>query len=191
MSTDPNASFGDAPVPELRSLASGTGSLAQSARLKQLNVARGIMFVVGALTIAFNVFQYSMVGSLVDGEVQKQLDVIARQGRMVDPAKVAEFKAAAVRSVQLVAMGLIGLGVLYIVFGLIVRKYPVPVTIAALVIYVATTVIFGILSPETLVQGIIFKVIIVVALVKAVQAALAYQRALDSAGFSENAGISG
>jgi hypothetical protein len=47
------------PAPELPSLAgggeSGLSSLAQSAREKQINRARAILFIIGALTIVANI----------------------------------------------------------------------------------------------------------------------------------------
>jgi hypothetical protein len=179
MSSIPDPALNPQPA-SLPSLAGGTGSLAQSARLKQLNVARGIMYAVGILTIVINLGQMAMIDSLVNDAIDKQVAEVTRQGRVVDPIKVGEVKASAKCVTQLVAIGLIGIGILYLVFGAIIKKYPVPVTIAGLVIYVGTAVIFAILSPETLAQGLIIKAIVVVALVKALQAALAYQKAVPS-----------
>ena len=71
---------------------------------------------------------------------------------------------------------LIGLGVLYIVMGMFVKQYPVPLTIAALVLYIGSAAVFAILDPATLASGIIVKILIIVGLAKAVQAALAYER---------------
>jgi len=119
--------------------------------------------------------------AMVDNEIDKQLDQeaakIVQQGRMIDQVKFAEIKQAAKRVGHLIMYGVIGLGVLYIVFGLLIWKFPVPITIIALTIYVGSAVVFAILAPETLLAGIIVKVIIVAALVKAVQAAIAYQKA--------------
>jgi hypothetical protein len=49
------------------------------------------------------------------------------------------------------------------------------VTIISLILYIGAAVIFGILDPATLMQGIIFKVIVVVALAKAIQSAITFQ----------------
>jgi len=172
----------------LPSLAGGS-SLAQSARLKQLNTARGIMFGVGVITILFNIFQFVVAEKLVDEELNKQAADLRRQGLVIDQAKLAEVKESAGRTVKLVTVGLVAIGIMYIVFGFIVKTYPVPVTITALVVYVGCIVIFGVLDPSTLAQGAIIKLIIVIALVKAVQAAIAYQNELKasadvSAGFA-------
>ena len=68
------------------------------------------------------------------------------------------------------------LGVLFVIFGLVVKRFPVPITVTALVLYVAAVGAFALADPTTLGQGIIFKVIVVVSLAKAIQAEVAYQR---------------
>ena len=76
----------------------------------------------------------------------------------------------------MVCFVLIALGVIFIVMGLLVKQYPVPLTIAGLALYVGSALVFAALDPMTLLQGIIIKIFIVIGLVKAVQAALAYER---------------
>ena len=49
----------------------------------------------------------------------------------------------------------------------------------------------GVLNWQTLLQGIIIKVIVIVVLVKAVQAAIAYQKALDAEAQTGFAGTNG
>jgi hypothetical protein len=191
MPSDPNAPIYGSSPPGLPSLASGSGSLAQSARLKQLNVARGIMFIVGVLTIVVNVGQFAMVDSMVDSQIDKEVAKLTQQGRIVDPLKLTAVKESAKRATQLAAIGLICIGVVYVVFGFVIKKFPVPVTIAGLVIYIGTAVVFAVLSPETAAQGVIVKIIVVVALIKAVQAAMAYQRQREAAAMSDFAGAGG
>lgn len=161
---------------DLPSLSSGSSSLAQSARLKQLNRARGILIFVGLLTIAVNVFQYVTVERLVDDQFNKEMNELRRQGMQFDQVKVAELRSSAISSVKLFAMGLIAVGAAFLVGAGLIKSYPVPVTIISLVLYVGCAAIFGVLDPESLMKGIIIKIIIVVALVKAVQAAMAYQK---------------
>jgi len=185
LSDDNMPSYGDsvggfnpiAPSAALPSLAGGTSSLAQSARRKQLNVARGIMFAVGILTIVINLAQFANVDTEIDKQLDQEAAKIIQQGRMIDQVKFAEIKQAAKRVGHLIMYGVIGLGALYIVFGLLIWRFPVPITIIALTIYVGSAVVFAILAPETLLAGLVFKVIVIIALVKAVQAAIAYQKA--------------
>jgi predicted RND superfamily exporter protein len=51
----------------------------------------------------------------------------------------------------------------------------VPITIISLVLYLGATAIFAYLAPETIAAGIIIKVIIIIGLAKAIQAAIAYE----------------
>jgi hypothetical protein len=68
------------------------------------------------------------------------------------------------------------LGVIFVVCGIIIKAFPVPVTIISLVLYVLAAVGFGILHPPSLAAGLIIKVIIVIALAKAIQSAVAYEK---------------
>jgi hypothetical protein len=76
------------------------------------------------------------------------------------------------------------LGMLFFIFGLFVQKYPIPITITSLVLYVLATLIFALINPLTITGGIIFKVIIVFALVRAIKAAFAYDSETRKAGLS-------
>jgi hypothetical protein len=175
------------PQGSLPSLSSGSSSLAQSARLKQLNTARVILILVGLLTIGVNLFQYFAVERLVNAQIDKEVNDVRRQGMDVDQAKVEELRASAIGSVKLFAIGLVGVGLVFLVGAALIKLYPVPVTIISLVLYVGCAVIFGVMDPETIAQGILIKILIVVGLVKAVSAALAYQKEVNStamAGFT-------
>lgn len=149
------------------------GSLAQAARGKQLNQARWTLIFIGALMLIVNgAFLYNS-----PSEVKKVLDKeIGQQGALANPAHVKE----AEQMLQLMAYVIYGgaalLGLLFIVFGLIIKLFPVPVTITSLVLYVLASAGFAILNPASLAQGILIKIIIVIGLFKAIQAAFAYQR---------------
>ena len=56
------------------------------------------------------------------------------------------------------------------------KKYPVPITVTSLILYIGAAIVFGVIDPSTLARGIIVKIIIVVCLAKSIQAAVAYQR---------------
>ena len=57
-----------------------------------------------------------------------------------------------------------------------VTQYPVPCTITGLVLYLGANAAFGLMDPTSLARGLIVKIVIIVALFKAVQAAIAYQK---------------
>ena len=67
------------------------------------------------------------------------------------------------------------LGLLFVIFGLIVKQFPVPITITSLVLYILATAAFGLLEPATLLQGFIIKIIIIFALIRSIKAARAYR----------------
>ena len=68
------------------------------------------------------------------------------------------------------------LGGVFIVLGALVHSFPVPITIVAMVLVVAYVIGLIILDPANIGRGIVIKVIVIVALAKAIQAAFAYER---------------
>ena len=152
------------------------GKLTQSARGAELGKARRILLVVGVLTLLANVGTFFFAENLADNLIKAEQ--MKQPGLMVSPAE-----RDTVINATKVASGLVALlGGLFVVFGLIVQKFPVPITVASLVLYIGQVAIFAVIIPGSLVSGIIFKLIIVVALVKAVQAAIAMQREDREAG---------
>jgi predicted RND superfamily exporter protein len=113
----------------------------------------------------------SQVQAAMDAEVKK-----LPPGTVVDQAKRQELEDAAVRAGNLVAAGALALGVLFVVFGIIINHFPVPVTVLSLVLYIGAAAVFGILEPTTLAQGLVIKIIVIVALAKAIQSAIAYEK---------------
>lgn len=152
------------------------GSLSQNARSKELRNARSIMFLVGGLTIALNIFGYMMAEDTVDGAITEEIRKVESQGMVVDQAAVAQVRESAVRAALLVSIVMIAVGGLFIVLGAAIYKKPVLITIVALAIYVGSTAVFGFLDPATLGNGVVLKIIVIVGLAKAVQAAIAYDR---------------
>ena len=160
-----------APPPSM----AGLGNLAQSARGKELKSARTIMFFIGILSVAVNLFVFSSA----EGEVQKEIDKEVAKlgpGLEVDPEKMAEVKSQAVGATHLISGGGIVLGLVFIACGVLVQRHPVPATITALALYLGSMAIFGMINPQSLASGLIIKAFIVIGLFKAVQAAIAYQK---------------
>ncbi len=157
------------PTPEL-------GNLAQAARTNQLKTARGILFFVGVITVLANAAFVFFARNLVDSEIEKEIANLRGQGMVIDEDAVDEFRDQALRSVQ-VANGIgVLLGLIFLACGAYVYQYPVPATITSLVLYIGAAAVYGVLDPTTLAKGFIIKILIVVALFKAVQSALAYER---------------
>jgi hypothetical protein len=166
----PPAEYEDEAPPELPRL----GSLAQKARGKQLNQARWILIVLGCLYIIVNGVQMGMLRDAIRNEIQKQIR--QNPGAIINQAAVQEFEDQAYQIGMIIGAIAILVGVAFVVFGIIIKMYPVAVTITSLVLYLITIVGAALLNPQTLIAGIIIKVIIVVCLIKAIQAALAYEK---------------
>jgi hypothetical protein len=153
------------------------GDLAQAARGKELKNARGIMLLVGIVSILANGYFFTAASSNVQTEIDKELKKLG-PNFVVDPVKLAQVKSQAVRTTQLIALGGLILGGVFVACGLLVERHPVPITVTALTLYLGGNAVFGMLNPASLGTGWFMKIFIVVALFKAVQAAFAYQKEL-------------
>jgi hypothetical protein len=153
------------------------GSLSQDARLKQLKAARSTLFFVGFLTLAVHLFSFANAEKQLNKQVQKQAP-----GMQVDP--VAFQRELTLR--RIISGGLAAVGLAFVIIGVLIKSAPVPMTIIALVLYIAVNGILGFIAPASLMSGIVFKLIVIAVLGKAVQAAIAYQREHDeSAAFAK------
>ncbi len=152
------------------------GSLAQSARSKDLTNARRILIIIGVLTVVVNGVQWGMVQDQVREAFAAEVKAIEAQGMVVDEEEVTRLEATTLSVARLVVGGAIAIGVIFIVLGTMVKKFPVVCTVMRLVLYVGAAAVFGMMDPSTLTRGVFLKVIMVVFLAKAVQAAVVYQR---------------
>jgi len=152
------------------------GSLAQSARTNQLRSARTAMYFIGGLTILANLFVTFAAASMVESQLAAEVDQLQKQGLELDMGQLDEIKAGAIRSTQLVAVGFMGVGIIFCILGGYIYKYPVPCTVLALVLYLAGAAISAMIDPATVASGLVIKIIIIVVLAKAIQSALAYRR---------------
>ena len=151
------------------------GSLAQSARLKQLNTARAILIVVGALTMIANAVLFTMIEEGVEKGLREEEQQLRRQGMIIDRAEYERLRSSAIRTAKVLQAGAVALGLVFVVLGIMVKTYPVPSTVTALVLYIGAAALFGFLDPRTLLQGLLIKILIVFGLFKSVQAAKAYE----------------
>jgi hypothetical protein len=142
------------------------GSLAQAARGNELKRAQRILIAVGVLTLAVNGFRLFNLPN----EIQQTI-----QQNQVAPADVEEMRRAMTIEGYLVYGLPVLLGVLFVVFGLIIKQFPVPIVITSLVLYILAIAAFGLLDPTTLIQGLIVKIVVILALLRAIKAARAYQ----------------
>lgn len=133
------------------------GDLAQSSRENELGQAKGTLIVIGLLTMAINGFMFANAeNEIADLNVPNPGDVVA--------------------VVRVIYGAAFLLGLALLTCGCLVKTWPVPMTITGLTLYLLGTAGFALLNPSGILQGIIFKVIVVVLLVKSIKTAFAYER---------------
>ena len=144
----------------------GLGSLAQAARDKEIGQARWTLIAVGILTLVVNAMRMQNLPNEIMEALRKN---------PVDPAQAEQVQQALMAFGLIIYGGAGLLGVVFIILGVIVKKFPVAITITALVLYLLVTLGFGVLDLNSLIKGGVIKLLIVVGLIRAVKAALAYQ----------------
>ena len=155
----------------------GLGSLAQSARLKRLKTAQIILLILGGLILAVNAVQYPGLEAAVDEELNKLVQAQG-PGAFIDP----QARQAVVNITRAFVIGMMGLGVVFLVCAALVKRYPIPTTLLSLVLLIGMWAVLGFINPLTLVQGLLLKLVALVGLVKAVQSAFAYEAERKAAG---------
>jgi hypothetical protein len=80
------------------------------------------------------------------------------------------------RILQVMGLANCVIGGIYVGLALWARKSPLPATITGLVIYISLLALNGILAPESLLGGLIIKVIIIAALANGVSAGLKHRQ---------------
>jgi hypothetical protein len=149
------------------------GKLAHSARDKNLKQTRTTLLIVGVLMIIVQAIFFVIEVGQVRAEIQKQ-----------DQAAGGQIGQRDLKQQELIAYGVLALfhgttimvGCLFIVLAFFVQRYPVPISIVALALFVAVQALAAVLDPANLARGWILKIIVVVALVKSLQAGMAAQR---------------
>lgn len=166
LGTPKNSEFSNLGGPKPDGL-SQLGSLAQGARLKKLNSARNILIIIGILVIVGAAAFMVIIPAQAQGNIPE----------------------AQLRAFYLVNFALMGLGVVFFVLAFFVKQYPVPITVVSLILYLGYQALLVADDIQNLWRGIIIKVIIIAALVKAVQAAMAYQKEEDAAKAAAEQGL--
>jgi hypothetical protein len=166
-------------LPKLGSLT----SLAQTARMKHIKSAKTVLYVVGILTMGVSAVMLTIADQSVQSQIDRELRKLGPDF-VVDDAKMAEGKGEAVAATRFGAGLSFMEGVVFLLLGMFVQKAPVAMTATGLILYIADYAIGAALDPAYLVQGIIVKIVVVVCLVKALQAAIAYERERETAGMA-------
>lgn len=153
---------------------SNLGNLAQSAREKPLRVARGWLIFVGIMTILFNLFFLINLPNEVKSELDKQRQqAAARQMVLTNPS---ELETLIYVAGGVIYGGAVFLGVTFIVLACLMLRFPLVTTIASMALYLLAQVGFALLEPLSLLSGFLIKIIVIIVLVNAIKAAVAYER---------------
>jgi hypothetical protein len=111
--------------------------------------------------------------------IQKEL----RNGT-VEREEIPEIKAAMMRMLTLLCGGLVGIGIIFLLFAILVRTFPLFCTVGGLILYIGYNLIMAyLISLENggnaalfLLSGWWWKLIIFIGLFKGIKSAVAYQR---------------
>ena len=148
---------------ELQSL----GSLAQTARNKHLKQARNTLLIVGILMAAVQTLMFFAETGQVTQELKKSIQ---------DPVQLKQAETTAMVFLFVFHAAAVGVGLILVVLAFLVQKFPVPTTVIALVLFLGMQLIFVLIDIRNIYLGWWIKLIVVVALVKALQAGLAAQK---------------
>lgn len=158
------------------------GSLSESAQLKSLKSAKIALWLVGILSIALQTFLFFNAGNEYDKAFNKQLEIQGTPQSALEnldadtKALIDKERTDAISKIHLIYGAGIGLGVIFIICALMVDKKPVIATMTGLVLYLGSIAAMAAIDPTTIAQGIIMKAVIIIVLIKAVKAAIAYER---------------
>jgi hypothetical protein len=147
------------------------GSLAQAARHKHLKQARNTLLTVGVLIIIFQtVFFFVEMG-----KIQEEVRKVGPPGNPADAANLKNWEATNQAFLILFHGSAVTLGIIFVVLAFLVEAYPVPTTAVALGLFLTLQIAFMVANPLNIVSGWWIKIVVVVALVKALQAGIAAQ----------------
>ena len=133
------------------------GSLTQSARSKEIKNARNIMFAVAVVLVINLIIEWVTA----EDQLKQVAGLVNRE----------QFN----RIMFIVTAVYLGLIAMYATFGFLTKRYPVPITITAMVVFIAIQLLLAVVEPTNLLKGLIFKVLVIVGLAKAIQSAIAFE----------------
>jgi hypothetical protein len=162
------------------------GSLAQSARIKNLRVARWILIILGALTTIGNAILFVNAPKEVEDAIREEYGSVDPSST-IDPYElqmIDEGRTTALLILRSIYGGMCALGITFIALGVLVYRIPVIATVLGLILYIGIQLVMVVLTgnPIVLVKGWLIKIVIIAGLAKAIQAAIAWQREMKGPG---------
>ncbi len=126
-----------------------------------LGTAQITLILVGLLTIGLNGFLLFNASNEVEN-VMKGGDVAISQQSLL-------------QFVQIFYGSFIAVGVAMIILGALIYQFPVFCPLAGLILYILAIIVSGVLDPMSVIKGIIIKILVIVALAKAVGDGASYR----------------
>lgn len=164
-----NLNPADAPSDSLR-------KLGQFNRMTHLRYVRFILILLGVVTT----FRESMIFSstfIEAGKIENGIaQQMAEQEISSDQLNAQKAELRLIRIEQIASGGHTAIGVLMIVLGALVFRYPIVCTATILTLYLAMKALLLLVNPALLMNGIFITVGITLVLMKTVQIAAVYQR---------------
>jgi hypothetical protein len=142
---------------------------------KHLSGARWMFVIIGLIWIAMYGYQFSQAEKEVQQLFKQDRDMAGLQG---------EERAEAVATVLLITRGIYvalgSVGLLFILLGIFVYQYPRFCTVTGMVVYLLTIGLALLLNPQSILSGIVVKILVIVGLYRSIQGAYAYHEELQS-----------
>jgi len=168
--------FGPSGTPASPPPVSRLQSLASSARAANVKQGRTALIIAGVVITIEALVGFFVVESEIDKAINKEVQQVRAQGMMVDNARVQQVRDAAVRAGRLIMFGIGALAVVFFVLAAIVQKFPLGAALIGLILYIGFYAVVAAMSDnpiQVIVGGWLWKAIVIIGLVKAIQAGAA------------------
>lgn len=151
------------------------GRLSKSAHGESLKNARIAVIAAGVLIGIWWTIEFATLERQIDDQIKKERDKARAQRQFLIEGEVKKVKETAMRIGRLFCYGHFALAALLVFLGVILNKAPLPITVFALIAFVGIQILWTVISgdPRVLLGGLIWKVLIVIGLVKGIQSAAA------------------
>lgn len=151
----------------------------QKARAREIRSVRLILLIIGILHVMANLGTFFVLDRAVAAEIEAQRLAFEKQGVEVTDAALLAAGERRLRWLERVLTAGASLGLGFIVLAVLARRFPLPCSIAGVVLYLSATAIACYFDPATLTKGWIVKALIVAGLFKAIQSALVVEHYHD------------
>ena len=163
--------------PEFKINTGESGSIAEKLQKKSFGQAKGLLIFAGiTLLISAGI-------TLATAESQS---VDAARAQAANKAEVEQLANHIMLGVYIIGGGIGVCGLALFILGFFVKRAPVGVTAAGLMLYLGVHGALGFLDPTNIVSGIIVKILIVVGLIASLKSAVAYEAAQKKKRFDED-----